>query len=116
MLAPDPLHGVVLASLIARSRGWKPSGPFTLGRAGWAVNLIALAYGIFAIVVLCIKTPHAPDASFVDRWLVPISLVCVGVVGALYYAIFRPTYRIEDEARSEAAGAAEAAEGMGAAS
>jgi amino acid transporter len=109
-------QSVVLASLIARSRGWKPSGPFTLGRAGWAVNLIALAWGIFAIVVLCIKTPHAEGASFVDRWLVPISLVCVGVVGALYYLIFRPTYRIEDEARSEASGAAEAAEGVGAAS
>ena len=37
---------VVLAALIARSRGWVPSGAFSLGRWGLPVNIIALGYGI----------------------------------------------------------------------
>ncbi len=37
---------VVLAALIARSRGWTPSGKFTLGRYGWAINIAALTYGV----------------------------------------------------------------------
>ncbi len=37
---------IVLAALIARIKGWRPSGPFTLGAWGWCVNLIALAYGV----------------------------------------------------------------------
>src|SRR5579872_3100490 len=41
---------LVLAALVARARGWQPRGPFTLGRWGWPVNVIALAYGVSAIV------------------------------------------------------------------
>ncbi len=37
---------VVLAALIARSRGWIPKGKFTLGRWGFAVNIAALVYGV----------------------------------------------------------------------
>src|ERR1700734_3675506 len=40
---------IVLASLIARAKGWQPSGPFTLGTRGWLVNGLALAYGVGAI-------------------------------------------------------------------
>jgi amino acid transporter len=101
-------QSVVLASLIARARGWKPSGAFNLGKAGWAVNLSALAWGVFAIVVLCIKTP-AYGTSFIDRWLVPVSLGCVAVLGVLYYVIFRPQYRVETDARADTAGDAASA-------
>ena len=37
---------VVLASLRQRIRGWKPAGPFSLGRWGFVVNVAALAYGV----------------------------------------------------------------------
>ena len=42
---------IVLAALIARAKGWRPAGPFTLGGWGWLVNFIALKiYGVSAIV------------------------------------------------------------------
>lgn len=33
---------IVLVALYARSKGWKPSGKFTLGARGWPVNVGAL--------------------------------------------------------------------------
>src|SRR5215467_11964930 len=80
---------VVLAAVIARARGWRPAGAFTLGRWGWLVNVLGLVYGVTAIVVLSIKTP-ANGTSFFDRWLVPISVGIVAVVGLLYLFIMRP--------------------------
>jgi hypothetical protein len=41
---------LVLAALIARFKGWKPTGPFTLGRWGWSINIVALLYGVSAII------------------------------------------------------------------
>jgi amino acid transporter len=41
---------IVLAALFARTKGWRPAGPFTLGRWGWFVNLLALGYGVGAII------------------------------------------------------------------
>jgi amino acid transporter len=93
-------QSVVLASLIARRRGWRPAGAFTLGKWGPAVNLVALVYGVSAIVVLCIKTP-AVGSGFFDRWLVPISLVIVAGIGLLYLLIARPRESIREDARVE---------------
>ena len=52
---------VVLASLRQRLRGWKPAGPFSLGRWGIVVNIAALAYGIFALLLL--RPRPAPRAT-----------------------------------------------------
>jgi amino acid transporter len=41
---------VVAAALYARIRGWIPNGAFRLGRWAWAINILALVYGIAAIV------------------------------------------------------------------
>ncbi|MDR2451930.1 MAG: amino acid permease, partial [Candidatus Accumulibacter sp.] len=41
---------IVGGALIARARGWKPSGAFRLGRWAWPVNVAALVYGILAII------------------------------------------------------------------
>ena len=41
---------VVIAALIARARGWKPSGAFRLGKFAWPVNIAALVYGVLAII------------------------------------------------------------------
>ncbi len=93
-------QSVVLASIIARARGWKPSGAFRLGNWGWVVNLAALAYGVSAIVVLSVKTPpNGP--SFLDRWLVPVSVAIFAVAGLAYMAIFRPKENIRADARAE---------------
>ncbi|MFJ3231228.1 APC family permease [Streptomyces sp. NPDC086787] len=73
---------VVLAALRARLKGWRPSGEFTLGRWGLAVNIAALAYGVFAIVN--ISWPQEPQEPWYNDWIV---LLCGGVVvatGLLY--------------------------------
>ena len=73
---------VVLASLRARLKGWKPAGEFVLGRWGLLVNVGALAYGIFAIInIAWARTPEDP---WYDNYIV---LLCGGLVvaaGLLY--------------------------------
>lgn len=83
---------VVLAALRARFMGWKPAGAFTLGRWGWVVNIGALAYGIFACVVLA--TPSGDmSLSLMDRWIALVGLSVVLITGLLYLTIAKPHRR-----------------------
>ena len=93
-------QSVVLAALIARSRGWRPSGSFQLGRWSRAVNIVALIYGVSAIVILSYETGEG-QAEFVDRWLVPLSAAVVFVQGLAYLLVFRPAEHIREDARPE---------------
>ncbi|WP_327583714.1 amino acid permease [Nonomuraea sp. NBC_00507] len=79
---------VVLAALRARLRGWRPSGPFTLGRAGLAVNVAALVYGVLAI--LNMAWPRTPDAPWYDNYLVALSGLVVVAAGLVYLLVARP--------------------------
>jgi len=90
---------VVLAVLVARQRGWRAGGAFTLGKYGPLVNLTALVYGVASIVILSIKTPHVAGAGFFDRWLVPISAAIVGAVGLAYLLAFKPKAVVRPDAR-----------------
>jgi amino acid transporter len=92
-------QSVVLASIIARRRGWKPSGVYNLGRWGMTVNVLALIYGVSAIVILSIKTPALSD-DFLDKWLVPVSAGVVAIIGLLYLVIAKPRENIQDHARA----------------
>lgn len=92
---------VVLAAVIARARGWKPAGAFTLGRWGWIVNVGGLVYGVAAIVILSWKAPSGD--TFFLKWLNPISVGIVAVVGVLYVLIMRPQVKIQDDARADGA-------------
>lgn len=70
---------VVLAALRARLTGWRPAGQFTLGRWGMLVNVLALAYGVAAIVNMV--WPRTPDAPWYDNYLTLLSgVVVVGPV------------------------------------
>lgn len=80
-------QSVVLASLRQRLRGWRPAGPFSLGRAGVVVNAIALLYGVCAMLLLA--WPTATGNVFND-WIVLIGLGIVAVSGGLYLVIARP--------------------------
>ena len=91
---------VVLAALLARRRGWQATGAFSLGAKGLWVNVAGLAYGVAAIVILSIKTPHAVGAGFFDRWLVPISAVIVAAIGLAYLLVFKPKATVSADARS----------------
>ncbi len=95
-------QSVVLASIIARRRGWKPAGSFTLGRWGMTVNVLALIYGVSAIVILSLKTPALTE-DFLDKWLVPISAGIVALIGLAYLVLARPKENIQAHARADGA-------------
>src|SRR5205807_7003107 len=46
----------VIASIIARARGWVPEGAFRLGRWGWTVSIIALLYLGLMLVNIVLPT------------------------------------------------------------
>jgi amino acid transporter len=80
-------QSVVLASLRQRIKGWKPAGLFNLGKGGFAVNVIALAYGIFAMVLLAWP---GHSGVFVNDWIVLIGLGIVAGTGLIYLFAARP--------------------------
>ena len=84
---------VVLAALRARFKGWKPSGKYQMGGWGMPVTVMALVYGIIAMVNMA--WPRTPDASFVDNYIVAISAVVVIAVGLVYMVITKPYDRGE---------------------
>ena len=76
---------VVLGGLIARGRGWpKDKAYFNLGKWGWPVNIIALVYGVF--MILNLAWPRQ-STSWLDTYIVMLSLGVVVVVGAVVYFI-----------------------------
>jgi amino acid transporter len=80
-------QAVVLAALRQRLRGWRPAGVWNLGPAGLVVNVLALAYGLFAIYLL---VRPGDTGSFLDRWIVAIGLAIVAGTGLLYLFLARP--------------------------
>jgi amino acid transporter len=73
---------IVIAALIARARGWKPSGAFRLGVWAWPVNIAALIYGVLAIVNML--WPRDGDYSMI------ISCAIVLGLGFFYMLLFKP--------------------------
>jgi len=82
---------VVFAALLARIKGWQPAGPYTLGRWGLTVNVVALLYGVGAIVnILWPRTPHEP---WYVNFGILVTSVGVVVLGMLYMIIAKPYQR-----------------------
>ncbi len=79
---------VVFAALLARIKGWRPSGPYTLGGWGSIVNVIALLYGVSAIVN--ILWPRSPAEPWYVNFGILVTTVGVVVLGAIYMLIARP--------------------------
>ena len=92
-------QAVVLAALRQRLKGWRPAGNWNLGRYGFAVNVLALCYGIFAMVLLL---KPGDTGSFLDRWVVAIGLVIVLITGLLYLLIARPDRYSDDVGEGDA--------------
>jgi hypothetical protein len=86
------LAPVVLAALIARSRGWVPKGKFTLGRWGYAVNIAAFVYGVGGALNLAWPR-QVEGASWYDEWIVVIGSAIVVGSGLLYMFSGRPYLR-----------------------
>jgi amino acid transporter len=79
---------LVLGALIARAKGWKPAGPFTLGRWGSTVNVIALAYGVSAIVDM--MWPRSPNDPWYSNYGMIVTAAGVVILGAIYMLVGRP--------------------------
>ncbi len=79
---------IVVAALVARARGWRPTGSFTLGALGWPVNIAALAYGLGAIVNM--SWPRSPDSPWFANYGVIVTSLGVIALGILYMMLWRP--------------------------
>ena len=82
----------VLGALIARLRGWKPSGVFTLGRFG---TLVSAGGGLYLLMMLLnIVWPSALSsgrAIFNYGWITLLVMAVIIGIGALYDVLARPT-------------------------
>jgi len=78
---------IVAAALYARLRGWRPVGPFRLGRWAFVVNVTALVYGVGAIVD--ILWPTAPAIWYV-KYAIPFTVAIVLGSGAAYMILAKP--------------------------
>lgn len=83
---------VVLAALRARTKGWRPAGPWSLGRWGYTVNVAALVYGVAAMFILA-KPSSDASLGFVDRWIALIGFLIVAVTGLIYLIVAKPDSR-----------------------
>ncbi len=84
---------VVLGALLARAKGWRPAGPYTLGGWGSPVNLIALAYGVSAIVNILWPRPQTPEDPWYASYGMLVTTLAVMVLGALYMMMAKPYER-----------------------
>ncbi|MHB1838017.1 MAG: APC family permease, partial [Solirubrobacteraceae bacterium] len=81
----------VIASIVARARGWIPEGAFRLGRWGWTVSIIACAY--LALMFVNVVLPSgltSPRAYFNIDWITLMVMVVIALVGGAYFVIARP--------------------------
>jgi amino acid transporter len=79
---------VVFAALAARIRGWQPAGPFTLGIWSWPVNVVALVYGVGAIINM--SWPRSPQDPWYSNYGMIVTTVAVLLMGSVYMLVGRP--------------------------
>ena len=84
---------IVLGALIARARGWRPSGAFRLGAWAWPVNLAALAYGVLAIINMV--WPRSPADPWYRNYGMIVGAAGVIGTGLLYALVLRPYDRLD---------------------
>ena len=79
---------IIFAALVARARGWRPGGSFTLGSWGWPVNVAALLYGVAAIVNM--SWPRSPNDPWFSNYGVIVTSAGVVSLGLIYMVLARP--------------------------
>jgi amino acid transporter len=90
---------VLLGALIARLRGWKPDGHFTLGRWGYPVTILGLIYGTAMLVNIVIPTGiTSPKGELFNfDWMTLVVVVFIVLIGAIYYFTAHPQRRSATE-------------------
>jgi amino acid transporter len=84
---------IVIAALFARIKGWRPAGPFTLGGWGWSVNVLALAYGVGAIVNILWPRPQTDNDPWYALYGMLVTTLGVMGLGGIYMALAKPYQR-----------------------
>ena len=99
----------VLGSIIARRRGWVPSGSYTLGKWGYPVAIGGAVYlGLMLVNIVWPSSITSGRALVNYGWITLIVMVLIVALGAVYEAIARPDRRVanhvveEEPSRSEA--------------
>jgi amino acid transporter len=83
----------VIGALVARSRGWVPSGHFTLGGKGMIINIIALVYLAVMFINIIIPTglTSPRGALFNLDWVTLVVMVLIAIVGLIVYLLAQPS-------------------------
>jgi len=82
----------VVGAAIARRRGWQPAGAFTLGRWGWPVTVVAGGYLAVMLVNVVYPSGLSSGRALLNYdWITLAVMVGIAVVGAIIYALARPT-------------------------
>jgi amino acid transporter len=86
----------VIASAIARWRGWQPEGSFRLGKWGWPVTIVAIVYlgAMFLNVVYPSGLTSARGYFNLDCITLSVIFV-IAVIGAVYLFVWRPDRNVE---------------------
>jgi amino acid transporter len=91
----------VIGAIIARGRGWVPTGAFQLGRWGWTVTIIGAAY--LGLMLLDVVAPTgSPRSVFNLDWITLLVIVLVAAVGAIYFLAARPDKGVSQHVVREA--------------
>jgi amino acid transporter len=91
----------VLGAFVARRRGWKPDGSFTLGRWGVPVTVGGGVYLLLMLIDIVWPSSLASGrAVFNYGWVTLLVMAIIVAAGAIYEAVARPdrsvgTHRIE---------------------
>ena len=84
----------VLGALIARLRGWQPSGHYTLGSKGMAVNIIALVYLVVMFVNLALPSGlTSPRGALFNLDWVTLVVVALLALAGLVVRLLAPGTR-----------------------
>jgi amino acid transporter len=87
----------VLGYLIARAKGWRPSGSFTMGKWGAAVGWIGLVYlGVMLLNVLWPSPITSGRALFNYGWITLLVMVVIVLVGGAYEIVARPDKKVSE--------------------
>jgi hypothetical protein len=81
----------VFGALLARLRGWKPSGAFVLGAWGMPVTIGGALYlGLMLLNIVWPSPLSSGRALFNYGWVTLLVMAIIVGVGALYEAVARP--------------------------
>ncbi len=81
----------VFGAFLARRRGWKPSGTFTLGKWGMTVTIGGALYLLLMLLNIIWPSSLASGrAIFNYGWVTLLVMAIIVAIGAIYEAIARP--------------------------